>query len=123
MLLLFYDFCKRNSRSPFQFRKVTQTFAHKTQTSEVQLSIAYVRGWCEEVAGKTIPAPTFSRWCSRFCVSGRSESEAPLPIVAALITCAALHRMGVRSYTGQTYKELYPLVHRKVLELCNVNLN
>lgn len=100
---------------------MVQTFAHKTQATEIQLSIAYVREWCEEVAGKTIPAPTFSRWCSRFSTGGRSEDETPLDIVAGLLTCAALHQMGARSYTGSLYKRLYPLIHTRVLERCNVN--
>lgn len=102
---------------------MVQTFAHETQTSELQLPISYVRSWCDEVAGKTIPASTFSRWCARFCVSGRSEDEAPLSIAAGLITCALLHLVNARSYSGSGYKRLYPLVHRRVLEICNVNLN
>ncbi|BAY58514.1 hypothetical protein NIES2135_53870 [Leptolyngbya boryana NIES-2135] len=102
--------------NPSKSVEMVQTFTHETETTELQISIAYIRDRCNAVAGKPIPAPTFSRWCARFCVSGKSEDSAPLAILSGLITCALLHRFGARSFTGRGYKELYPLVHRRILE-------
>jgi hypothetical protein len=91
------------------------------ETTEIPLlTLAYVREWCDEVAGREIHRTTWSRWCSRFAISGRAETEVDISIAAALLTCAALHRFGSRNYSGDAYKNLYPPMHNRVREICNV---
>jgi hypothetical protein len=103
---------------PQVFTRETET--HTTTPEEIRLSLGYLREWCEHIAGKPIPAPTFSRWCSRFSIRGTSSDEVNLQIAAGLTTCAMLHYAGVRNFAGDTYNRLYPLALRRVYELCQV---
>jgi zinc transporter ZupT len=103
---------------PKVFTRETET--HTTAPEEIRLSLGYLRQWCGFIAGHEIPAPTFSRWCSRFSIRGVSSDEVDLSIAAGLTTCAMLHYAGVRNFAGETYNKLYPLALRRVQELCQV---